>query len=141
MSIERRYALIKHTHLLSDLTGGLINLTTGSPTLRLIEEDSSGDPEAIYDLNVDGQDFKLRVQATDLSSAADVLVVNTTGTHVDAIQFYGDVQLMAGYLAIPDGLTAPGAIPGRALLYVDSADGDLKVKFEDGTVKTIVTDT
>ena len=30
---------------------------------------------------------------------------------------------------------------GLAQLYVDTADGDLKVKFGDGTVKTIVTDT
>lgn len=40
-----------------------------------------------------------------------------------------------------DGVTAPSTITGHASLYVDSADGDLKIKFADGTVKTIVTDT
>jgi len=40
-----------------------------------------------------------------------------------------------------DGVTAPGTISGHASLYVDTADGDLKIKFGDGTVKTIVTDT
>jgi hypothetical protein len=45
-----------------------------------------------------------------------------------------------GYLDIEDGVTAPGTSSGRARIYVDSADGDLKVKFGDGTVKTIVTD-
>lgn len=42
---------------------------------------------------------------------------------------------------IVDGITAPTATVGQAKLYVDSADGDLKIIFGDGTVKTIVTDT
>jgi hypothetical protein len=40
-----------------------------------------------------------------------------------------------------DGVSAPSTVPGYAGMYVDSADGDLKIKFGDGTVKTIVTDT
>ena len=43
--------------------------------------------------------------------------------------------------AMTDGVTAPVAIAGVALIYVDAADGDLKVKFGDGTVKTLATDT
>ena len=46
-----------------------------------------------------------------------------------------------GELAIVDGMTAPSATSGWAKIYVDSADGDLKVKFGDGTVKTLATDT
>lgn len=42
---------------------------------------------------------------------------------------------------IADGITAPGAASGKARIYVDVSDGDLKVVFADGTVKTIVTDT
>lgn len=42
---------------------------------------------------------------------------------------------------LPDGITAPSATSGWAKLYVDSADGDLKIKFGDGTTKTIATDT
>lgn len=45
------------------------------------------------------------------------------------------------YMSIADGVTAPGAQSGRARIYVDAADGDLKIVFGDGTVKTIVTDT
>jgi hypothetical protein len=45
------------------------------------------------------------------------------------------------YLDITDGIAAPGAAAGRARIYVDTADGDLKVVFADGTVKTIVVDT
>ena len=45
------------------------------------------------------------------------------------------------YLDVTDGVTAPASATGRARIYVDTADGDLKVIFADGTVKTIVTDT
>ena len=43
-------------------------------------------------------------------------------------------------IGITDGSTAPSTIVGIAQIYVDTADGDLKIKFGDGTVKTIVTD-
>ena len=46
-----------------------------------------------------------------------------------------------GVLEIKDGVAAPGTNPGFACIYVDNADGDLKVKFGDGTTKTIVVDT
>lgn len=45
----------------------------------------------------------------------------------------------APYAVVDDSITAPSAIAGKALIYVDAADGDLKVKFGDGTVKTIAT--
>lgn len=44
-------------------------------------------------------------------------------------------------LVLNDGVTAPSASSGVAQMYVDTADGDLKIIFADGTVKTIVTDT
>jgi hypothetical protein len=47
----------------------------------------------------------------------------------------------SGALGIRDGISAPAAVTGLALLYVDTADGDLKVRFSDGTIKTIVVDT
>ena len=43
-------------------------------------------------------------------------------------------------LELTDGVTAPATAGGRAIIYVDSTDGDLKIKFSDGTVKTIITD-
>jgi hypothetical protein len=46
-----------------------------------------------------------------------------------------------GGLGLADGISAPATKTGYALLYVDVADGDLKIKFSDGTVKTIVVDT
>jgi len=50
-------------------------------------------------------------------------------------------NVFSGVNALTDGVTAPATLTGYAQIYVDSADGDLKVKFGDGTVKTIVTDT
>lgn len=50
------------------------------------------------------------------------------------------VRLHAVPLQLPDGIAEPATVTGFALIYVDSADGDLKVKFSDGIVKTIVTD-
>lgn len=46
-----------------------------------------------------------------------------------------------GGLAVQDGITAPATAAGWTIIYVDTADGDLKVKFGDGTVKTLATDT
>lgn len=45
-----------------------------------------------------------------------------------------------GALAIKDGIPAPATDAGFASIYVDTADGDLKVKFGDGVVKTLVED-
>jgi hypothetical protein len=51
-------------------------------------------------------------------------------------QAYGQMT----YLAVTDGITAPGAGSGVARIYVDTADGSLKVVFASGTVKTLTTD-
>lgn len=51
----------------------------------------------------------------------------------------GDVQ--AKSLALTDGITAPTATVGFAKIYVDAADGDLKVIFGDGKITTIASDT
>lgn len=48
---------------------------------------------------------------------------------------------LAGVFALKDGITAPATVAGQAQVYVDTADGDLKIKFGDGTVKTITVDT
>lgn len=54
----------------------------------------------------------------------------------------GDLTL-SGLLSIRDGVTAPAAVASpapQAQIYVDSADGDLKVMFADGTVRVLASD-
>lgn len=140
MSTERRYALLKHTHLASELGGGLMTLRSGSPTYRFVEEGVTAN-NSTSDITVDGEDIKFRLLSDDLSAAVDYIVVNRTLNNADAIQLIANVITMTGVLAIPDAIAAPGTIPSRALIYVDSADGDLKVKFADGVTKTLATDT
>lgn len=159
MSIERRYSLIKHqhddryslvghTHDLADLTGdfsdiegGLITLESGSPTLRFSETGVTAN-NGKYDITVDGEDLKIRLINDALNSAVDVVVFNRTANNSDAIRIDTDiVHLDNAYLAITDALAAPGTIAGLAILYVDTADGDLKVKFGDGTTKVLASDT
>ena len=43
-------------------------------------------------------------------------------------------------LELTDGVVTPIIPAGRVSLYIDQADGDLKIKFSDGTIKTIITD-
>lgn len=47
----------------------------------------------------------------------------------------------AQYYIGADGMSAPSATAGKFKIYVDGADGDLKVIFGDGTIKTLATDT
>lgn len=42
------------------------------------------------------------------------------------------------YVYIKDGIPEPDAVADRAVMYVDSADGDLKVKFSNGYICDIV---
>ena len=58
---------------------------------------------------------------------------NSTGLDLSDIE--------TNILALEDGVTAPSALSGFAQIYVDTADGDLKIIYSDGTVKTIVVDT
>ena len=49
-------------------------------------------------------------------------------------------DLETNIVLLEDGITAPATVSGRAQIYVDAADGSLKVKFDSGNVKTLATD-
>jgi hypothetical protein len=66
--------------------------------------------------------------------------VGVAGT-INAGSFFTAGNCAANVHVLTDGVTAPGTSLGFAQIYVDTADGDLKVKFGDGTVKTLATDT
>ena len=53
---------------------------------------------------------------------------------------YVDTHIAKEQIKLKDGVTAPAAESGVARMYIDAADGDLKIKFGDGVVKTIATD-
>lgn len=53
---------------------------------------------------------------------------------------FDGTDLETNNLILDDGITAPDTVSGKAQIYVDTADGSLKVKFGSGTVKTIATD-
>lgn len=99
-------------------------------------------------LNSHDLDATIHVQSSALvdrpaAGSAGRTWVTDDGTTV--VHWYDDgvnwVELAssAPYAAVVDSITAPATVSGKALIYVDSADGDLKVKFGDGTVKTIAT--
>lgn len=81
------------------------------------------------------------------------IAYNPTGTDVGAMYPSVDNGIDAGRTSerwrnvytqlatLVDGVTAPATIAGHAVLYVDAADGDLKVKFGDGFVRVIAADT
>jgi hypothetical protein len=83
---------------------------------------------------------------TGWASANGFFNVTDNGT-LKGVQFTDDAlskMSMTGAfneMAIVDGITAPATVSGKTFIYVDTADGDLKVKFGDGTIKTISTDT
>lgn len=72
----------------------------------------------------------------------DIYIINTeTNRHIEFQTNGTGIVKSIPPLGLTDGVSAPAAISGFALLYVDSADGDLKVRFGDGVTKTIVVDT
>lgn len=86
---------------------------------------------------------------TDISGSGGLKVFGTTAstsTTTGALQVSGGIGAAGAanvgtYYGMVDGVTAPGATVGYAKIYVDTADGDLKVVFGDGTIKTLATDT
>jgi hypothetical protein len=77
-----------------------------------------------------------------ISGASDYAAVNGAAGPLGYFnQLTARGQVFTNVMGLNDGITAPATIVGQASIYVDSADGDLKVKFGDGTVKTIATDT
>jgi hypothetical protein len=113
--------------------------------------DTTATGETVAGLNVVNCNFD--------SDYASPITFNGTGTYADDIdkkinwsanvdelgasawygaKFGAGNQITGGVIGIADGVTAPSTVTGVAQLYVDTADGDLKVKFGDGTVKGYV---
>lgn len=68
------------------------------------------------------------------------LGVGAATTPAQRLDVTGNARVR-GFLQLTDGATAPSAASGFGAIYIDSADGDLKVRFGDGVTKTLATDT
>lgn len=60
-------------------------------------------------------------------------------------QYNGIIKIGSGALEVPtiilnDGVTAPSARTGKAILYVNSSGGDAEILFSDGFTGTVVAD-
>lgn len=75
------------------------------------------------------------IQGSTITGSSAYYGLQTNAGQVRAPSLYATTALH-----LTDGVSAPSTESGYAQIYVDTADGDLKVKFGDGTVKTIVTD-
>lgn len=102
------------------------DISTKASKLRFGTTDTAGTLANHWEVTQDGDLDPVVDNARDIGSPLTQAVKNINAK---------------GFMAIGDGITAPGANVGFAKLYVDSADGDLKIIFGDGTVKTIVVDT
>lgn len=134
------------------LSGGLnVGSATGATTGQVI---SSGEGRFQDAVEFGYYNSRAFVQGYKRSTAAYLAIDFYTGSggpqatlDSSALSLKGGINLgtattaPAGGLALQDGITAPAATAGAAKIYVDTADGDLKVIFGDGTIKTIATDT
>lgn len=129
--------------------GGGYRLDAAAGNIRSIRWFSGGSVRADFGLNATaesganaGSDFYLQMfddAGASLGTAMSIIRSNlnvTFGSNTIATGF-----ARAAHMQITDGITAPTATAGQAKIYVDTADGDLKVIFGDGTIKTIVVDT
>jgi hypothetical protein len=110
----------------------LTDPTTVAAHLHIKNDDADGDTGAAALVG-------LVVQGAESQTANLAEFKNDGGTTLSSVSAAGVADIP--HLSITDGVTAPTNVAGKALIYVDTADGDLKVKFADGTVKTLAADT
>ena len=113
----------------TDSAGLKLQMFTGTTNVRVLNEQAGNINFATN--NVDHW---------ILNSSGNLVPATTGSRDIGSSTVFGRTSYF-NQMAIADGVTAPTTVAGVAFLYVDSADGDLKVKFGDGTVKTIATDT
>lgn len=96
----------------------------------------------------------INIQADEIGGGSTLLQVispnvagyDASGTIIGSIGGSGVLQVKShgiktvGDIRLTDGKAAPAQEAGYAIIYVDTADGDLKVKFGDGHVAVIAAD-
>lgn len=118
----------------------LTNAGAVSTVLNLVNADSTAGTAARINFQPSTSNVRTgsaRVENKGGNAMDFVIGLSAGGNEADKFKVKS-----AGYLCIPDGVAAPTANEaGFAQLFVDAADGDLKIRFADGVVKTIVVDT
>ena len=134
--------------------GSLLHLysTSGAGGVKLKIQSTVVDSYPGIDFINDARSWNIAVDGSSDGSASDALVFydSTALQYRMVILTNGNVLVgtttdsgkltVNGEIALVDGMAEPGTTSGWAKLYVDSDHGDLKIKFGDGTVKTIVVD-
>lgn len=122
----------------------LFNNNGGNSQVKVNKHAAGDTVSHIFQTNFSGRaefglvgddDFQLKVSPDGSSFYQSLVVDKSTGN-----ANFKQLVIFEKYISVADGVTAPSATSGQAKIYVDTADGDLKIIFGDGTVKTIVTD-
>ncbi len=89
-----------------------------------------------------GGDLVLATQNDNLSAGQNALLLKRTGGVVGEIEIRSAQIYANGALQLQDtgSQVAPSTVGGKAQLYIDPADGNFKIIFGSGTIKTIATD-
>lgn len=119
---------------------GLGGLIVSGNNASGVEKNYGAYAVLIADTTAGSEDGTLSFKAMVAGTLTNIWNMNTS------LYYQGGAALGTGtgnftHIGIVDGVTAPSTVSGVAQIYVDSADGDLKIKYGDGTVKTIVVDT
>jgi hypothetical protein len=134
-------AYVNATRMFTVTAAGAVNIaTTGEFIFGARSRLSSPADGVVLLRNSAGSDFS-RISFGGTTASFPAMKRNGTALETRLADDSGYAQHNASVIAVADGVTAPSATSGLAKIYVDSADGALKVIFGDGTVKTIVVDT
>lgn len=143
------------TQAAENATAMVVSTTRSDQLGLVIRQEVALDPAAaslcLLQVQADGAATEMIRVGSDVASQVGIIfrltgatsspIVVKDGSDVTVAGISGGGGVFGQVMELEDGITAPNATVGRAKIYVDTADGDLKVKFGDGTVKTIATDT
>ena len=129
------------------MSNGTLELATTSGSVYF---GTSGALAAFHTTRIDFNGYLTITQADQTSPQLQLYNSTASGASTITTRDNGSLRItpkatkscFAGAIGITDGVSEPSTdADGFALIYVDSGDGDLKIKFSDGTVKVIVADT